>query len=217
MPDRESGLDRLEGAYRLRSPQDARAFYAGFAQTYDSDFAAGLGWHYPRAVAGVWRSLAAPQDLPVADIGCGTGCVAEALGLDPGLIDGFDISPEMLARARDKRLYRALHEVDLTGPLDRLPRGYGTVISAGTFTHGHLGPDALEPLLGLARPGGLFVIGVNQQHFRSGGFAALLDRLQGEGRIAAASIRTVQIYDRPGHAHSADQAEVLGFRTAGPG
>ena len=214
MIDETAGQSGLDKAYGLQSPADNRAYYAGFAPTYDTDFAQGLGYDYPRAIARIWRLHGTDADLPVADIGCGTGQVAAELGLPQGGIDGMDISPEMLAIARDKGLYRALHEVDLTGPLDHLARGYGTVVSAGTFTHGHLGPAPLAALLAIARPGALFVIGVNKQHFETQGFAPMLDALVRDRRIGTPRTEAIRMYSRPDHAHSGDLALVLHYRKA---
>ena len=215
MTDQTAGQDGLESAYRLQSPADNRAYYAGFAATYDTDFAQGMGWDYPAAIARIWRAQAAAFDLPVADIGCGTGHVAAELGLPPEAIDGMDISPQMLAIARAKGLYRTLHEVDLTGPLDHLGQGYGAVVSAGTFTHGHLGAAPMAALLGIARAGALFVIGVNQQHFQTQGFAPMLDALVRDGLIDPPQIQAIKMYTRTDHAHAEDLALILHFRKAG--
>ena len=214
MPDQSAGQTGLEGAYALQSPDDNRAYYAGFAATYDTDFAQGLGWDYPKAIARIWRAHAGHADLPVADIGCGTGYVAAELGLPQAQIDGMDISPDMLAIARGKGLYRALSEVDLTGPLDALGADYGSVVSAGTFTHGHLGPDPLGALLGIARPGALFVICVNAQHFKARDFAPMLDQLVADNRIEPPQIDAIRIYSRTDHAHADDLALVLRYRKA---
>jgi predicted TPR repeat methyltransferase len=216
MADQSAGRKGLENAYQLQSPADNRSYYASFAQTYDTDFAEGLGWHYPKVIAQIWHAqtsgLSGDADLPIADIGCGTGCVAAELGLPPAAIDGFDISPEMLHLARAKGLYRALHEVDLTGPLSALPTGYGAVVSAGTFTHGHLGPEPLRALLAIARPGALFVIGVNQVHFESRGFAVMLAGMVDAGQIDPPKAEAIRMYSRADHAHSDDLALVLSYR-----
>jgi len=66
-----------------------------------------MGWNYPAAIATAYRSAASDQDLPIADIGCGTGLVASALKTSPDLIDGIDISPKILRLSKEKQLYRA--------------------------------------------------------------------------------------------------------------
>ncbi len=208
----KDGKMLLEGAYGLATPADNLAYYRDFAARYDSDFALGLGYSYPATVARIYRDLATPGDTPVADIGCGTGLVGAELG--GGVVDGMDISPEMLDIARGRGVYRALYEVDLTGDVSTLAAGYGAVISAGTFTHGHLGPQVLTALLGLARTGALFVIGVNAAHYRALGFEAELGRLQAGARIGAVSAVEVPIYDKAEHEHAGDRALVLSWRVA---
>ncbi|MGB5559841.1 MAG: methyltransferase domain-containing protein [Paracoccaceae bacterium] len=211
MSDKD-GKTLLEGAYGLATPEDNLAYYRDFAARYDSDFVLGLGYSYPATVARIYGDLATPEDKPVADIGCGTGLVGAELG---GVaVDGMDISPEMLEIARGRGAYRALYEVDLTGDLSALAANYGAVVSAGTFTHGHLGPEVLTALLGLARAGALFVIGVNAAHYRSQGFEAQLGRLQADARIGPVSAVEVPIYDKAGHDHAGDRALVLNWRVA---
>ena len=206
---KNDGKKLLEGAYRLATPQDNLDYYRKFAARYDSDFADGLGYSFAATVAAIYRGLAGPEDTPVADIGCGTGLVGADLR---GTVDGMDLSPEMLDVARARGVYRALYRVDLTGDLAVLPDNYGAVVSAGTFTHGHLGPDVLTNLLKIARPGALFVIGVNATHFRALGFESELQRLRTAGRIGPVTASDVPIYAKAEHEHSGDRALVLTWR-----
>ncbi len=67
--------ERLKGAYELATPEDNRAYYQGFADEYDDGFAAALGYALPPAIARAYRAVAGDADIPVADIGCGTGLV----------------------------------------------------------------------------------------------------------------------------------------------
>lgn len=210
----DDGKSLLEGAYGLSGPDDNLAYYREFAGRYDEDFADSLGYRFPAAVAAVYREMARPEDRPVADIGSGTGLVGAELGV---LCDGFDISPEMLDLARARGVYRALYRVDLTGDLSVLPQDYGAVVSAGTFTHGHLGPSVLSALLTIARVGGLFVIGVNAAHYHALGFDAVLRGHQDAGQIGPVTATEVPIYDKAGHDHSADRALVLGWRKTAQG
>lgn len=211
MTDRKTATELLQGAYDIKTPEDNVEYYSDFAAIYDEQFAGAMGYIYPRAVAERYEAHNSGQDLPVADIGCGTGLVAEALGLPAPQLEGFDISPEMLAVSQGKGLYAALHEVDLTRPLGMEPR-FGALISAGTFTHGHLGPEPLVNVLSLARPGALAVIGINAEHFAAQGFGPVLELLEAEGRIRDVRRETAAYYEGNDTDHAGDEAQILIFR-----
>ena len=206
------GQSILENAYQLHTPDDNRTYYDAFAETYDKDFVEAMGYSYPATVAAVYLREAGADDVPVADIGCGTGIVAETLRLPAQSIDGIDISPEMLRLAAVKGLYRSLIAADLTQSLESLGHGYGGVVSAGTFTHGHLGPEPLRNLLNIARSGALFVIGINEAHFGKLGFRDVLDQLERDGLIHGLKAERRPIYDKQGHDHSNDHAFIVQFR-----
>ena len=149
----------LDDAYALETPADNLALYRHWAETYDVEFAQKRGYQYPQKIADIYFHHARPDDTPILDVGSGTGLVATALQerqvINARLtIDGVDISPEMLAISRTKQVYRHLFEADLTQPIDLPEKQYGAVVSAGTFTHGHVGPEALIKLLRLCRAGG---------------------------------------------------------------
>jgi predicted TPR repeat methyltransferase len=212
---KSTGQQNLENTYKLATPDDNVAYYRGFAQTYDTDFVEQMGYCYPGAVAAAYLSHAdASTDVPIADIGCGTGVVAAELKLPSEVIDGMDISPEMLSIARAKNLYRNLFEADLTGNLQNISNAYGAVLSAGTFTFGHLGPEPLRNLLRIARSGALFVIGVNRAHFEKQSFSRTLDQMTGAGEIGSLEIAEINIYAKQGYEHSADRALILHYRKA---
>ena len=92
MTRKSAGQSLLENAYKLATPDDNAQYYDAFASTYDMEFADELGWHYPAAIAEIYRDARTTTDSPVADIGCGTGLVASALDFPREQIDGIDIS-----------------------------------------------------------------------------------------------------------------------------
>ena len=202
----------LENTYELASTADIVDYYRGFAPSYDAGFVQEMGYHYPKAIAEAYLRQATADDAPIADIGCGTGIVAAELKLAPDQIDGMDISPEMLVLAQEKRLYQRLYEVDLTGDLSAIDNAYGAVVSAGTFTFGHLGPAPLRGLLRIARPGALFIIGVNRAHFEKEHFAQMLEDMTRQREIGPVALEDIAMYAKSGHAHSDDRALVLQFR-----
>ncbi len=201
----------LTAAYDLDGPDASRKLYRDWADTYDETFAQSLGYAYPQRIAELFDDRAADGDAPVLDVGCGTGLVGAALRKGP--VDGLDISPEMLRVAADKGDYRNLFEGDLTLTLPFGDDVFGGFVSAGTFTHGHVGPDALDELTRIARRGALFVLGVNDQVYRELNFAQKLD-----GLVAAAVISEVEevegaIYQEGAdHDHADDRFRALVFR-----
>ena len=96
----------------------------------------------------------------VADLGCGTGQVAEALAPFVGQVIGVDGSPSMLKAAK-KRL-QAHKNVDLrAGTLETLPVNDGALDAAMLFLVLHHVPDPARCLAEAARalkPGGRLVV-----------------------------------------------------------
>ena len=212
MGEKSDGQALLENAYKLSSPEDNSEYYDEFASCYDADFADALGYYYPAAIVAAYRDKSAPTDTPIADIGCGTGLVASALKIPREQVDGIDISPEMLSVASEKQLYRSLFQVDLTKTLEKIENNYGAVLSAGTFTSGHLGPEPLRDLLGIARSNALFVIGVKKAFFHEAGFEPVLRDMEVSGLIKDLQPVEVSIYSKAEHDHSEDMALILVYR-----
>lgn len=204
MPDYD-----LDTAYEINGPDDARELYGNWAETYDDHFGAGWGYVAPREIARIFLSEMGQGNQPVLDAGAGTGLLAEHLhGLE---IDAIDITPEMLARAKAKGLYRHRMLGDLTKPLDLADNAYGGVISCGTFTHGHVGPECLPELLRVTWPGALFCCGTIPAVLDGAGFGSALAKLVAEGRISPVRYREIEIYEGAGHPHKNDRGLVMVF------
>ena len=136
------------------------------------------------------------------------------------VVDGLDISPEMLAKARSKTapdgspVYRQLIEADLTGPIDIASDTYAGLVSAGTFTHGHVGPDGIAELLRVARPGARCVIGVNSSIFETDGFKDRFDRYAADGVIDGLDVQLRQVYEGTDGSEPNHMAQVAVFTVA---
>jgi SAM-dependent methyltransferase len=168
----------LSDAYAVETPDDSIQLYRDWADTYDADFIAAKGYVGYLNVARVFLEQAGRPDGPVLDVGCGTGVVGIALR-DGGIVtvDGIDISQEMLDQARSKKArdgslaYNNLIQADLTEAIALESITYAGIVSAGTFTHGHLGPESLDELWRVAASGAVCSIAINAAHFDSQGFA----------------------------------------------
>jgi SAM-dependent methyltransferase len=199
----------LDEAYQIHGPADARRMYGDWAATYDDSFGVAWGYVAPREIAAILKSEIG-RDAEILDIGAGTGLVAEHLrGLT---VDALDITPEMLDVARPKGLYRHLILGDLTGPLSVPDASYDAVISCGTFTHGHVGPECFPELLRITRPGAVFACGTIGPVLDGAGFGSALARMVARGLITPVAWRDIQIYEGADHPHKDDRGLVMVFR-----
>ena len=194
----------LAAAYELDGPDANRALYAQWAETYESGFVADSRYVYQDHVAQAFATLThdslTPHDV-VIDVGCGTGLAGAALRqLLVVVIDGLDISTEMLHQAEGKRydgqaVYRNLIEADLTQTLTIEDNAYAGALSVGTFTHGHVGPSALDEIIRIVRPGGHVAIGINAAHYTATNFGLFLDEQVATHRITNLELIVAPIYD----------------------
>lgn len=202
----------LNAAFALNTPEDCARLYAEWAASYDTGFAAGMEYRLPAHVAAAF--LAHGGQGPVLDVGAGTGLLTQHLR-DMGFvgdIDAADLSPEMLEAARAKGLYRNLYHADITRPLF-LGGPYAGIVSSGTFTHGHVGPDAIAQLETQAAPGALFALSINEGVYRAMGFDIALSQRAG------VTLLDVPIYGAAAAAkdpdHAAQRAIIAIWRNSG--
>ena len=154
----------LNDAYSVKTPEDNIKLYKVWASSYDDDFAKKNDYRSPVLISNYYDKYSNKNDVPVLDVGAGTGLIAEVMNKKNTIdIDAIDISPEMLESTKSKNCYNKLIEADLTKNLDIDNNYYGAIVSAGTFTHGHIGPNALDELLRVTKPSGLFVITIHSK------------------------------------------------------
>lgn len=188
----------LNDAYSLKTPEDNKKLYAKWAATYESDFVDKQGYKHPQVIAEIFHNNL-PEIKKVIDIGTGTGLVGKYLKeLRPEiLIDGIDISPEMLAEAAKKGVYRNLIEQDLNLPVANSDAPYDALVTIGTFTHGHLGIEVLDNLIPLVEKGGYFVVAVNEKYFHEHSF---LDKILTK-KMNLMHMDKVHVYDASSEHH----------------
>jgi predicted TPR repeat methyltransferase len=224
MSDHSETSINLDDAYALETPEDNKNLYRNWASTYDDEFAQRNKYVYPKTIAFICAELVDKDSiLTILDIGCGTGIVGTCLSelLPTSTIDGVDISPEMLhiastkLRVSTQPVYDKLFEADLTQPITFAKARYDIAVSAGTFTHGHLGPNALINVLSTVRPGAQMVVGINKEHFTINGFGDALQSAVDGRIISAPTLTEVQIYDE-GSPHYGDLALVATFLVLSP-
>ena len=219
-PDRTPPIG-VDDAYAVETPEQNKALYENWATTYESGFIEYMGYVYHRTVANLFVAHRTDGDGDVLDVGCGTGIVgAELRRLMVEPVDGLDLSPAMLEQAADKTgpggdpAFRRLIPADLTETLPIDDATYSGIVSAGTFTHGHVGPDAFDELVRIAAPNAVFAIGINAEHYEQLGFQAKLDDLVEAGAITAPDLIDIAIYETDDGDHANDRALVAIFHRA---
>ena len=201
----------LKDAYSIKTSEDSVNLYRSWASTYDSDFAKQNDYRSPLEIAKYFDKYSNDQDTPILDVGAGTGLIGECLNVNSRELDAIDISPEMLNIARLKNCYSKIIEADLTERLMINDNHYGAIVSAGTFTHGHAGPDVLDELLRVTRSGGLFVFTIHYKLYKKAGFDKKF--LEIEKSITKPNFHEVYAYgNNPDKDHGSDKVIITVFR-----
>ncbi len=182
----DKGFDKWVGrVYRAESNEDLKRKYDAWAADYDRDVES-VRYNLPALAAGLFGRHVAPDAGEVLDAGCGTGLLGEPLHL-LGYHDlvGVDLSPEMLARAKARGVYRELQAMDLGARLDFPDDRFAAAAALGVLTPGHAPPRALDEMLRVTRPGGHLIFTVSRPAFEEGGFEAHMEAIGAAGRWEA--------------------------------
>ncbi|WP_316014160.1 class I SAM-dependent DNA methyltransferase [Roseobacter sp. HKCCA0434] len=159
----------LDKAYRDDTDMDR--LYSDWAESYDAELEAS-GYASPRRCAEALAACDAPTDGTVLDFGCGTGLSGGALkraGFET--LDGCDVNADMLAKARERGIYRNLHEI--APGSDGLPGPTPDSIAAiGVIAPGHAPPETIDLLLGALPSGGRLVFSLNDHALAARSFEA---------------------------------------------
>jgi len=170
-------------AYQLGDQAGTVDFYKKWADDYDHQMLDELEYVAPLGIARLLREYLPDTESEIFDVGCGTGLTCR-LFADNGYraLDGIDLSPDMVRVAGEQGIYRELIVGDVNEPIDRLSSSYDGVISSGTFTHGHVGPEPLDDIFRILRTGGILACTVHKDLWESRGFEQKFASLVSDGK-----------------------------------
>ena len=118
----------------LEEDETLLGLYVGVPLTerYDERMEDRLGYVAPRVMAERLAARLDDRSAVILDVGCGTGLTCQYLA-ERGFttFDGIDITPEMIAKSRERGIYRDLYQADITEPLDMADAAYDAAISSG--------------------------------------------------------------------------------------
>ena len=185
----------VSDAYQLNDKADSIEFYKKWADDYDHQMLVKLEYVAPIGIARLLCEFLPSKKSEIFDVGCGTGLTCRFLA-DNGYkaLDGIDLSPDMVRVAREQGIYRDLIVGDVNQIIERHSSIYDAVISSGTFTHGHVGPEPLDELFRVLRTGGILACTVHKDLWTSRGFERKLESLVIDGQAKCLHLKQDKYY-----------------------
>ena len=151
----------LDKAYGARDAASTRALYDSWAASYEAEIGEN-GYATPGRCAEALAKFNPDQTQPILDFGCGTGLSGLALKIAGfEVIDGMDLSADMLAQANDKGVYRTLNHIEADTPFTHTPGDYAAIAAIGVIGAGAAPIAVFDRLMHALGKGGLFVFSFN--------------------------------------------------------
>ncbi len=197
----------LAQVYDAKDAKQVAALYDAWAGTYDAEMAE-AGYRHPSIGLALLARYLPRGAAPVLDAGAGTGLLGDWLQImGYPEVEALDISEGMLAVARTKGSYSALHCLALGGDLPFADGYFAGIISTGVFTTGHVGAEALPELVRICRKGGVIVLTVKEAIWTAG-FAEGLAKLASGGQLGIVE-ETASYVSMPGVAGTSPSRAVV--------
>ena len=157
--------------YKLKTTEEIMKYYDewGTDNKYDKDM---IEWDYtgPKETVDTFKKYANNKEIKIYDAGCGTGLVGVELKKNGYTnFDGVDLSEKLLDLVPNG-LYRNLSKADLNKPLNISDNKYDAILCVGTFTFGHVKPQALDEFIRIIKNKGLICFTVNEGIYEEYGF-----------------------------------------------
>lgn len=134
-----------------------------YAASFEQHLTAGLQYDVPRSLAALVTATGATADgsWRVLDLGCGTGLAGVELRAYARTLVGCDLSPRMVARARQRGIYDELHCEELVATLAR-ERDVDLIVAADVFIYVGALEATFAACASVLRPGGLLAFSVER-------------------------------------------------------
>jgi len=169
--------------YKLKTTNEVMKYYDewGEENKYNRDM---VEWNYtgPQETVQVFKKYELNKDALIFDAGCGTGLVGlELKKFGYKNFHGADLSQKLLDTIPNN-LYQKLIKVDLNKPIEIKDDFYDTVMCVGTFTFGHVQPQALDEFVRITKKDGFVCFTINEGIYKEYGFDKKIDTLKKKGK-----------------------------------
>jgi predicted TPR repeat methyltransferase len=181
-----------------------RKTFDGFAASFEAKLEM-LSYRAPALVAAMLEDsgLAKKKRLDVLDAGCGTGLCGPLVEPYARRLVGIDLSKGMLVQAREKGLYDALVNAEITEFLGGNREAFDVIVSADTLVYFGDLAGVLSAAAGSLRPNGALVFTVEHALGAGAGY-----RLERHGRYSHTRPYVERLLARAGLDPTIEEAEL---------
>ncbi|KAI6647369.1 Methyltransferase [Oopsacas minuta] len=174
--------------YPEETQEKVDAVYGDEAQQYE-ELSNKLEYQGPSTGTGIFIKFLKQmfsKECNILDLGAGTGMCGELLK-SAGYINmtAIDLSEQMLEEAKKKGIYKAVVQKDLNeDSLDEFEGQFDAVICIGVFFTGQVGPNAIDKILKVIKPGGILSFSIRTDLYdnEGTGYKDKCDLLQQQGK-----------------------------------
>jgi len=157
--------------YKIKKPEELLKYYQDWTDNnkYNKDM---VDWNYtaPQETVSVLRKYSSEKNCKILDAGCGTGLVGvELKKYGYSNIRGIDFSQNMLDLV-PQNIYKKIEKIDLNKALKFKDNIYDAIMCVGTFTYGHVKPQALDELIRITKNKGFICFTINEGIYEEYGF-----------------------------------------------
>ncbi|PWK64135.1 methyltransferase domain-containing protein [Aminobacter sp. AP02] len=192
-------LQLIGAAPASESPPSAfvETLFDQYADKFDHALVETLHYRVPELLTAAIAATGRTHFDHAIDLGCGTGLMGVKLRSAAKRLDGYDISAEMLRKARDKGVYDRLEKADLQ-ELEFAGEAADLVTAADVFMYLGGLDRVFASVMKMLAPGGLFAFSV-ERFAGEGAFELQASRRYAHseayvhGLIAAAGLRLVSL------------------------
>ena len=167
----KKNVDEKLDIYKITTSKELLKYYQDWTKKnkYNQDMV-DLNYVAPKEAVSLLKKYALNHETKILDAGCGTGLVGiELKKCGYSNIEGVDFSQDMLDLI-PKDIYKKIEKVDLNKPLKFETNMYDVVMCVGTFTYGHVKPQALDELIRITKNKGLICFTINEGIYEEYGF-----------------------------------------------
>ena len=138
------------------APAYITRLYDNYAASYDQKLVSSLHYQCPQLIRAALERHCQDK-VAILDLGCGTGLCGQAVSSIATRLDGVDLSPQMIAKARQRAIYDELAVDDLYPFLEKKAGCYDVIVAAGVFEHIGDPHPVFQAAFDALRDSGLFI------------------------------------------------------------